>query len=135
VRDVPKIASEYYAIGVPPAYGLFARNVRGLVMHNVRFQVEAPDLRPAIVLDHVTDAALNGFSADGVPAAESALRLIACGEVLLSATRLLKPATVFLQVEGAASNNIKIDGGDISKAGKPLVFTAGADAAAVRLRE
>jgi polygalacturonase len=32
VRDVPKVAGEYYAIGVPPAYGLYARNVKGLTL-------------------------------------------------------------------------------------------------------
>jgi len=134
VRDVPKIASEYYAIGVPPAYGLFARNVRGLTLHQVRFQVETPDQRPAVVLDHITDAALNGFSADGVMAAESTLRFIDCSDVLLSATRLLKPAAVFLQVEGGASKNIQIDGGDILKAGQPLAFAAGAAKEAVTRR-
>src|SRR5581483_9499395 len=62
VRDVPKVAGEYYAIGVPPAYALYARNVRGLTLHNVRFEMADADLRPAVVFDHVTDAAVNGMS-------------------------------------------------------------------------
>ena len=116
VRNVPKIASEYYAIGVPPAWGLFARNVRGLTLNNVRFEVATSDLRPAIVLDHISDAAVSNISTDGVQEAESVCRFIECNDVLLSAVRLLSPAAVFLQTEGAASNRIKIDGGDISKA-------------------
>jgi hypothetical protein len=134
MRQVPKIASEYYAIGVPPAWGLFARNVRGLTMHNVRFEVAAPDLRPAIVLDHVSDGAANGVSMDGAQEAESVCRLIDSSDVLLSAVRLLSPAAVFLQAEGSASNHIKIDGGNISKAAKPLVYANGAAKDAVILQ-
>ena len=134
VRDVPKIASEYYAIGIPPACGLFARNVRGLTLSNVRFQTTAPDLRPAVILDHVTDAVVNGLSTGASPEAESVLRFIECRDVLMSATRLLTPAAVLLQVEGPASKNITIDGGDISKAGKQLMFTAGAVKEAILVR-
>jgi hypothetical protein len=135
VRNVPKLASEYYAIGVPPAYGMFVRNVRGLTLNNVRFQLTNPDLRPALILDHVTDAITTGFNIDGNKDAESVLRFIETNEVLMSATRVLKPSAVFLQVEGASSKDIKIDGGDLSKAAKGLVFTAGANKNAVKMRE
>jgi len=74
VRDVPQIAGEYYQIGVPPAYGLFARNVRGLTLNNVRFEVKTSDLRPAVVFDHVEDAAVSGLSAQGEQNAASVLR-------------------------------------------------------------
>src|SRR5262252_4189631 len=61
VRDVPKLAGEYFEIGTAPAYGIYVRNVRGLTLQNVRFEVTAPDLRPAIVFDNVSDASLNGL--------------------------------------------------------------------------
>jgi hypothetical protein len=41
---------------------------------------------------------------------------------------------VFLQVEGADSSGIKIDGGDISKAAEPVVFKANASKESVKLR-
>jgi hypothetical protein len=134
VRDVPKIASEYYIIGVPPAWGLFARNVRGLTLQHVRFEVAASDLRPAVVLDHVSDAAINSVTTDGIQEAESVCRLIECSDVLLSAVRLLSPAAVFLQTEGPAGNHIKIDGGDIAKAAKPVVYAHGAKEGTVVLK-
>jgi hypothetical protein len=134
VRDVPKIAGEYYAMGVPPAYALFARNVRGLTLQNVRFTVAAKDLRPAVVFDHVTDAAVNGCSVQGGLETESALRFIGTRDVLLTALRVLTPASVFLQVEGAGNTGITVDGGDLSKAAKPLAFTNGADEKAVKWR-
>jgi len=133
-RDVPKIAGEYYAMGVPPAFALFARNVRGLTLQNVRFELAAPDLRPAVVLDHVSDASLNGFNVQGNPQAESVLRLIDTQDTILSATRLLTRAAVFMGVEGDASQGITIDGGDLYKAEKPLAFSNKADEKSVRLR-
>jgi polygalacturonase len=134
VRDVPKVAGEYYEAGVFPAYGIYARMVRGLVLSNVRFEVATPELRPAMVFDHVTDAAVNGLSAQGNPQSESLLRFIETRDVLLSASRVLTPSAVFLQVEGAASKGITVDGGDLSKAGQELAFRADATEDSVKLR-
>lgn len=135
VRDVPKIAGEYYQIGIPPAYGIYARNVRGLTLHNIRLTKASPDMRPALILDNVEDVAVNGLSAQGQKDAESLLRFINTRDVLISALRVLTPVANVLQVEGKESHNIKIDGGDLSKADKPSVLAAGAYAQAVRLRD
>ncbi len=131
--EVPKMAGEYFEIGTPPAYGIYARNVRGLTLNNIRIEVKMPDLRPAVIFDHIADAAVNGLSVQGNPKAESLLRFIETQDVLLTAARALTPAAVLLKLEGAASAGITIDGGDISKAAKPLVFGGGATAKAVKL--
>src|SRR5947207_72890 len=115
-RDVPKMAGEYFELGVLPAYGLYARNVRGLTLHNVRLAVTKSDLRPAVVFENVEDAGVNGFSAEGNPNAEALLRFTDTRDVLLSACRVTTPAAVFLHTEGAASRGITIDGGDMAKA-------------------
>ncbi|MGP8243065.1 MAG: glycoside hydrolase family 28 protein [Bryobacteraceae bacterium] len=133
-REVPQVAGEYFEIGTPPAYGLFARNVRGLTLNNVRFDVVKPDLRPAVVLDHAADVAIGGLSAQGNTEAKSVLRFVETQDALVTAPRVLTPAAVFLQVEGAQSRGITIDGGDISKAATPLALEAGADKGAVKLR-
>src|SRR5262249_46972416 len=73
-RDVLKMAGEYFELGVLPAYGLYARNLRGLTLHNLRFEVTKPDLRPAVVFENVEDAGVNGFSAQGNPKGEALLR-------------------------------------------------------------
>lgn len=133
-REVPNLAGEYFEIGTPPAYGLYARNVRGLTLHNVRFEMTTPDLRPAVVFDQVTDAALNGLSAQGHPQADSLLRFVNTRDVLLTASRILTPAAVFLKLEGASSDGIVIDNGHLSKAGTPLAYGRGATEKAVKLR-
>jgi len=135
VRDVPKIAGEYFQNGVLPSYALYARNVRELTLNNVRFEVVAAEARPAVVFDRVQDAALSGFSVQGTKEAESTLRLIETKDVLLTGTRLLTPSSVFMRVEGSGSSAITIDGGDVARAAKPVAFAAGASDKAVKLRE
>ena len=133
-RDLPQIAGEYFMLGPMPAYGFYARNSRGLTLQNVRLQVSSPEMRPAVIFDHVEDVAVNGLSVQANSAAESALRCIDSKQILLTASRLLSPAAVFLQLEGAGNENIKIDGGDLSKAAKPIAYKNGATEKAVQRR-
>jgi polygalacturonase len=134
IRDVPKRAGEYFELGRIPAYGLWARNVRGLTMNNVRFEVEQPDLRPAVIFDHVEDAAVNLLSAQGNPDAESTLRMIDSRQVLLASPRVLTPAAAFIQLEGENNDDIVVDGGSIGKATRAVNATRGANETAVKLR-
>jgi hypothetical protein len=133
-REVPQMAGEYFEIGTPPAYGLYARGVRGLTLNNVRFEKATPDQRPAVVFDRVSDVTVNGLAADGDPRASALLCCVNTRDALLTATRVLKPAAVFLRVEGASSEGITVDGGDISKAAAPVSYGGGAIAKSVRLR-
>lgn len=133
-RDVPQIAGEYFMLGSMPAYGLYARNVRALTLQNVRLEVSRPDLRPAVVFDHVSDAAIGALSVQGNAQAESVLRFTAASDVLLTAVRVLGAASAFLQLEGTDNRGITVDGGDLSKAARPLAFRDGATAQAVTRR-
>lgn len=137
-KEVPKVAAEYFGVwdplpGGPPAYGLYARNVKGLTLHNVRFTYEQPDARPAIIFDHVEDASINGLSVTGNSGNEL-LRFIHSKDIFLSATRVLTPAATFLRVEGASSEGIVIDGGDLRKAKLQVAFEQGAVKEAVTIR-
>jgi hypothetical protein len=132
-RDVPKLAGEYFEVGTLPAYGLYARNVRGLSLSDVRFEVSVPDLRPAMVFDHVKDATINGFAAQGNAQSE-VLRCTDCEDVLVSAARVLTPAASFLQLEGEGNRGITLDGGDLSKAAEAVTLRAGAKRDRVKVR-
>jgi hypothetical protein len=132
--EVPKIAGEYFEIGTPPAYGLYARNVRGLTVNNVRFEVSKPDVRPAVDLDNVSDAAINGMSVQGNPSAKSVVRVKDTRDVLISASRVLTNAAAFIELVGPKNVGITVDGGDISKADKPVIYQGGATAKSVRMK-
>ena len=88
-----------------------------------------------MVLDGVKDAALDNLSVQGDTGAESALRFINTQDTLVTGARLLTPASVFLAVEGTNCSNIKLDGGDFSKAAKTLTVDRGATAETVKVRE
>ena len=133
-RDLPEIAGEYFMLGPMPAYGMYARNARALTLNNVRLEVASPELRPAIVLDGVEDVSLLGVSVEGNASAESVMRFRNTRDALITSPRVLGAGAVFLQVEGAQSESIQVEGGNISKASKPLAVTAGAKQNAVRIR-
>ena len=137
-KVVPNIAAEYFGVwdpapGGPPAYGLYARNVKGLTLQNVRFEYDQPDARPAIIFDNVQDATINGLSAKGSSTNEL-LRFINSKDVLLTATKVLTPAASFLRVEGSSSEGITVDGGDLRKAAQTLVVENGAGKESVKFR-
>jgi len=134
LRDLPLIAGEYFEIGDRPAHGVYARNVRGLTLDNVRIETSKPDLRPAVILDNVSDANLSRVTAQGNPDGSSVIRCINTTNTLIASPRLLTPAAVYLAVEGERSADITLDGGDIRKAGKPATFDRGASEKAARLR-
>ena len=133
-RDVPKVFGEYFELGPIPAYGLYARHARGLTLQNVRLQVSTPDLRPAVIFDHVEDAVFNNFSVEGNTEAESVLRFIDSRQTLITAPRVLTPSSTFLQLEGEANEGIIVEGGDLSKASSAVAFKSGATEQAVKLR-
>jgi polygalacturonase len=133
-RNVPETFGEYFRLGAMPAYGLYARNVRGITLNNIRFQVSTPDLRPAVIFDHVEDAAFNGFSVQGNAEAESVLRFTGAKHTLLTATRVLTPSATFLQLEGDANDGIIVEGGDLSRASSVLTCKNGATEKSVKLR-
>jgi len=57
-RDIPEnenIYPEFNVFGTCPAYGLYFRHVKGLKCNNVTVRVKNLDIRPAIVLENVTD--------------------------------------------------------------------------------
>ncbi len=103
-RDSPDIAGEYFMMGPMPAYGLYARNVRGLTLHNIRFQVSTLDMRVLhLSSTECRTPAYRTSSVEGNPSAESALRFINtqdAGRI----PRMLTLTAAFLQVEGASED-------------------------------
>jgi hypothetical protein len=59
--------------GVMPAYGLFARHVKGLEMANFNLSFKTNDFRPAIICSDVNGLEIDNFKAqvaDGVAASK-----------------------------------------------------------------
>jgi hypothetical protein len=137
-RDIPQTAREYFTVwdpepSGPPAYGMYARNVKGLTLQNVRFEYQNSDARPAVIFDNVHDASVVNLSVQGSPDAEATIRILNSNDIFLGSNRLLTPAKSFLQIEGKSAG-ITLDGGDVRKASKPVLFGAGVSANTVTQR-
>jgi hypothetical protein len=56
-------------MGPFPAHGLWVRHARNISIRDVSFAVDRPDARPAIVLDDVQGAAIDGVRSSLTPGA------------------------------------------------------------------
>ncbi len=67
----PEDESQFYPepgrLGTMPAYGLFARHVKGLQVDHVELGYTAPDFRPPVVLDDVSNIAFEHFTTQREP--------------------------------------------------------------------
>jgi hypothetical protein len=115
-RDIPELERQYpasYMFGILPAYGLYARHVRGLSLHNVHFDFATPDLRPALVCDDVEDLELQNFRASAQNEAESLARLVNVRRANIANSRPLGPVRQFLQLEQTPPAEVLLNGNDL----------------------
>jgi hypothetical protein len=127
-RSVPDLERDYpecFIFGVLPAYGLYAHHAGGITLNNVRFHLEAEDLRPAIVCDDVQNLDLRSIDADGHPKAESLIRLQDTQAALITGARVLNPIGTFLRVEGQGSERLHLKGNDLDLAGQAASVSEG----------
>ncbi|MGA2258544.1 MAG: glycosyl hydrolase family 28 protein, partial [Thermoguttaceae bacterium] len=116
-RAVPDLERDYpecFIFGVLPAYAFYVHHADRITLDNVRFHLEARDLRPAIVCDDVEDFDVAGLKADGSPRAESLLRMQNARGVYVHGSRVLSSIGTFLQVEGDKTQRIVVKGNDLS---------------------
>jgi hypothetical protein len=97
-----------------PAYGLYVRRVKNLVFENFRFNLSAPDARPAVLLDDCHNIKLIGFDVAAPSNDQPLVRLIQSTNITLSGYQSVAPVAKFLQVEGKASSRIKLTGNDLT---------------------
>jgi hypothetical protein len=93
-REIPENRNsslEPSFMGTMPAYGFYARHARNIALTNVTFDVEQPDRRPAVVLDDVAGASIDGLHSPDAP--EAAVRAVRCQNTAFDGiTRLSKEA-------------------------------------------
>jgi len=115
-----------------PAYGLYVRHAKNLSLQNLRFNLEAPDARPAVILDDCHNVRLNAFDADAPSSGQPLVRLIQSTGVWLSGYQSSAPISKFLQVEGNLSSDIKLTGNDFTKVKVVTELRDGCRSSAVR---
>src|SRR5271163_2156908 len=96
--------------GVPPAYGLYVRHVKGLVLDNLTFQLANPDRRSAVFCSDSQDIRISGFNAACDPVDTSVITARNCVRLKLSEIEARPKAAVLLRLEGSRSSDIVLEG-------------------------
>jgi polygalacturonase len=115
-----------------PAYGLYARHVKNLVFENFRFNLSAPDARPAVLLDDCHSIKLVDFDVAAPSDEQPLVRLIQSTNVTVSGYQSVTPVAKFVQVEGKASSRIKLTGNDLTAVRSVIICGQGCEESAVK---
>jgi hypothetical protein len=115
--------------GVPPAYGLYARHVKGFTLNNLAFFVANPDLRSPVFCSDCEDTSISGFEAH---CANGGAMVTArnCSHMALSNLHP-KGDAVLLRLEGKKSNGVTLSQNDPRQFRKLFACYQGASAKAV----
>ena len=116
-----------------PAFGMYVRHVRNLVLENFVFNLRAPDARPAVVLEDCHNVRLINFDAAAPTNDQPLIRVKQSTNVAISGYQSVKPIPSFLMVEGALTSDVKLAGNDLSRVREIVKFQDGAKTSAVRL--
>jgi hypothetical protein len=103
-----------------PAYGIWARHVKGLKLINVKFNLSGNDLRPALVCEDGSDLEVNNWNLPDTKGGESIIRLENVKTALVKNVTVKGRAKALVRVEGTASTNVKVIGNKSSGISKEL---------------
>ena len=68
LKDVPEKESaypEFSMFGELPSWGFYIRHMDGLTMKNIKLSIDAPDYRPAIIMDDVRNVSIDSLQIEG----------------------------------------------------------------------
>lgn len=131
IPEHPQDYPEYSMFGSLPAYGLYARHVRGLTLEAVSTDFRSVDHRSSLVCDRVEDLRIVGWQARTLPDSDPVIRLRDVRGADLVGLSAGAGTPVFLRVDGATSD-VVLQGCDLSRAREPLSFAPGVGPTAVR---
>jgi hypothetical protein len=97
-----------------PAYGVWARHVKGLKLKNVRFYLDSNDVRPAIICEDGIDILIADLHIPKTTDAQSIIRLDNVTGAVVKNVNVKGKARAFVRVEGANSKDIKLFDNNIS---------------------
>jgi hypothetical protein len=93
-----------------PAYGVWARHVKGLKLINITLKLKNNDLRPAIICEDGDDLEIRSCSIPKTSGGQSIIRLEQVRGAIISRVKVNGSAAVFVRVEGNESRDIKLVG-------------------------
>lgn len=111
--EVPEAIDKYPEVktfgSTIPAYGLWARHVKGLKLNNISFHLKSNDLRPAFVLEDGKDIQISNCKIPETNGAESIIRLVNLEGAEIKNNETKANANGFVSVEGSKSKSIRLE--------------------------
>ena len=109
---VPEAIDQYPEVKtfgpVIPAYGVWARHVKGLKLKNITFRIKYNDLRPAFVCEDGKDIEVTGWNIPATTGAASIIRLEHVEEATIVNNIVKGTAAVLVNVQGSGSRTIHV---------------------------
>ncbi len=110
--EVPEAVDKYPEVKTfgptIPAYGLWARHVKGLKLNNITFRLKTNDLRPVFICEDGKDIEISNCKIPETTGAESIIRLVNVDGAKVKNINTRASANAFVRVEGSDSKKIKL---------------------------
>jgi hypothetical protein len=136
-QSVPEAIDKYPEVKtfgpLLPAYGVWARHVKGLELINVVFKLDSNDFRPAVICEDGKDITISKLKTPATNGAETIIRLENVDGAVINNNMIEGEAASFVRVEGGESRNVRISKNKLPRIKKEVILAAGAkdDAATV----
>jgi hypothetical protein len=115
VPERPAAYPEYRMLGDLPAFGLYCRHIRNLVLRNIELSVESQDARPALWCEDVRGLDLFAARLAPAPGVRAAAVFRDVVDALVHGCRSPRLAGAWLEV-AAGSSDIALRGNELSRA-------------------
>ncbi|MFC0773082.1 glycoside hydrolase family 28 protein [Terrimonas alba] len=109
---VPEAIDQYPEVKtfgpVIPAYGVWARHVKGLKLKNISFRLKNNDLRPAFICEDGKDIEISNCDIPTTHGAQSIIRLENVEGAVVNNNKIKGTAAAFVRVEGASCKTVQL---------------------------
>jgi Glycosyl hydrolases family 28 len=137
-QAVPEAIDQYPEVKtfgpVIPAYGIWARHVRGLKLKNVIFHITSNDLRPVFICEDGKDIEVSGWTIPETSGAQSIIRLENVEGAIISNNSMKGTAAAFVRIEGGRSKGVRVMKNKTSGIKKVVEFAEGVATGAATTR-
>jgi hypothetical protein len=124
---VPEAVDKYPEVKtfgpIIPAYGVWARHVKGLKLKNITFRLKQNDLRPVFICEDGKDIELSGWKIPQTVGSQAVIRLENVDGAKLNEMTVPGSAQAFVRVEGKESKDIKLSKNKIKGINKAIDFS------------
>jgi polygalacturonase len=135
-REIPEVADHYpesSMMGRLPAYGFYVRHADRVRLRSIEVIADKPDARPAVVCDDVNDVILAGLELSAPTGGAPVFDLRNTRRAFLTGMRAPVGSSVFAQVSGADSAEIRLVGNSLGHDQQAVTYAGGATEDATKL--